>query len=215
MVEIAGIDGSGKSTLIDSLVGWGHRRAVLTYEWTLRSSTRRMIDAVRFPEDPDLASKLAGNALELAVCTELIREVNAVPTARMPGQLVVVDNYIRGWVANVAQSSASIIPEVALLYQRLVHPPDLSLELELEPTVAHSRILDRAKLDPSLQYGGIDYLTNRACAFRETRALCKYPVDIINGEQLRDDIFEEARNLILSRSKNLDPALWFELNRSC
>jgi thymidylate kinase len=203
LVEIAGIDGSGKSSLVDSLTGWAHRRGGTTYDWTIRSTTRRLFGA-----RPELARRVGRDAVELAVCAELIKEANAGATLRAPGQLVLTDNYVRHWIANAAQYGTAIVEEIASLYREFVPSPDLCIELEIDYTVAFERILNRSKLDPSVHQGGPDYLKNRSDALSNTRGICGYQTVCLPGNLPPEEILERVCQQVLACSRRLDDPLF-------
>lgn len=208
LIEIAGVDGSGKSTLINKLIGWANRANIPAYDWCIRSNTRRSIGSVSLAEDAEFSSKLSGDILEFAVSMDLIRIVNQAPASRLPGQVVFADNFIHGWLTNVSQSNTFILPEVTAIFRHLVRPPELAFEIEVTPNVSYERILQREKLDPSLQLGGIEYLDRRATAFRNTRTNCCYLINVIDGTKSPDMIFEEVLAQILSSIEICEPSLW-------
>lgn len=166
LIEIAGVDGSGKSTQIDHLARTAQDCAVPCYERSLRSTGRRIVSGIAAQRGHDSWREVFDRgAVELATALEMYQLFHAtVQTIRFPGQIIVTDTYVRSWLAVAIGEGGCDLAQLGAVY-RAMPVPDLSIQLDCDVDTAFDRILARPKGDHLLRTGGKDRLRRLAEAY--------------------------------------------------
>lgn len=189
IIEICGIDGSGKSTQLELLQGWANEHGVACYERKLRPIGRRVLgglaQAAGYTTWRDLYDS---DSVELMTAVEMRQQVyEYILPITFPGQLIVTDTYIRLWIANALSWGAD--PTRLIPIYATIPAPDVSFFLEVSTDVAFERIMARPKSDHIQRSGGRDRLHRLAMAYEALPQYVGYEATTIDGTQSPDAIF--------------------------
>jgi dTMP kinase len=145
VVEIAGIDGSGKTTLAERLrrhfAALGHPAEARR----VHSLLRRWCSALGARHGLGRGDWVGHDAVELAVAFEYLREsrrLDRVP----PGEVLVLEPYVLNSAAIAAALGTGNLPGLLDVYCA-TPAPDLTVLLDLDPAAAMRRILARPGTD--------------------------------------------------------------------
>ncbi len=153
LIEITGIDGSGKTTAIQTL-----RRKIneettsWAYERSLRSNGIRLLESIAQENGHSRPYEFYSHEeTELARLLELVQASynDLMPGADAPGQWYFVDNYVLEWIARLFDRSVSH-PEKLIPICRKAVKPNRSYYLEIDAPTAIERMRARTKGDSLL-----------------------------------------------------------------
>lgn len=181
IIEIAGIDGSGKSTLVSHLQGFFSTHDVQCVERVLRSTYKRILaDVARDHGHGHWRHMFAVEEVELAHALEM---GNLLATTVLPldhsYQVVVTDTYVHRWLATAHMWGAANLERLAAIFRRMP-APDLSFRLEVDPAVAYQRLVDRPKRDHLVKVGNPDRVAAYARSFEATKSFLHYPQHVLS-----------------------------------
>lgn len=153
LIEVVGVDGSGKTTLIQGLRRQINESGVaFAYERSFQSRGLRLLEAAASTQ----ARKRPG-ALYDKAAVELVRTVELVewslqlrPFVSTGFQIVFCDSYITEQTARLIAQNA-LNPAMQQLL-RIATKPDLVFQLEIPPELAVARMRERAKGDAILLF---------------------------------------------------------------
>lgn len=145
VIEVGGIDGSGKTTLAERLrahfAGLGHPAETRR----THSLVRRWCSALGARHGLGRGEHVGHDAVELAVAFEFLRESRRhgrVP----PGEVLVLEPYVLNSAAIAAALGTANLAGLLDVYCA-TPAPDLTVLLDLEPAAAMRRILGRPGTD--------------------------------------------------------------------
>jgi thymidylate kinase len=169
IVEICGIDGSGKSTLIDNLRSRIHAKSSCwAYERVFRFRTKRLMDAIAQSEGGAIAkSMFPSDTIQLAQAFDLVEEaVREFHYDTVDSQQVYfVTNYRVSGLAEAIVADSTLLEAMTKVYA-LTPTPALTLFLRLPPEVALERIQARPHGDQLLRAESpLGALTSLSSAF--------------------------------------------------
>lgn len=218
LIELSGIDGSGKSTQIALLQGWCNRAGVPCYERSLRSTVRRVLGGLAVDRghlswrgvfDPD--------AVELATALEMRQLVyTTIMPIRFAGQVIVTDTYLRRWVASAVASGARNLPQLELVYES-IQPPDIAIHLAVTTTESLERISRRPQGDHLQREGGTQRLIALADGYETSDRMLAYRPAVLDGTADPESVGSAVRQVIadhVAKSRGdrsipaLDPQTW-------
>jgi dTMP kinase len=150
-LAIEGIDGAGKRTLSEALVGvartWGLRATWLSFPWYEKTALSRVLSAYLAGDLPEVQPRV----LAALFATERFEAADDLATALLNHDVVVVDRYV---ASNMAYQGAKVPPEdldelvewvSALEFGQFALPaPTLTVWLAVDPAVASARAASRA-----------------------------------------------------------------------
>jgi len=145
VVEIAGIDGSGKTTLAERLRRHFADRGHPAQTRRVHSLVRRWCSALGARHGLGRGDWAGHDAVELAVAFEYLREsrrLDRVP----PGEVLVLEPYVLNSAAIAAALGTGNLPGLLDVYCA-TPAPDLVVLLDLDPAAAMRRILARPGTD--------------------------------------------------------------------
>ncbi|WP_435108055.1 hypothetical protein [Nocardiopsis synnemataformans] len=196
LIEVAGIDGSGKTTLIARLRGHLHDKGRSVYVRSWPSTVKRIA--------ADTAHQAVGRpwweffdpaAVETAAAFEHLSMVHQhlLPLdARR--QVVLTDTYTVRWLATAALHKVDLDP-LAALYARLA-PPAVSLWLDVDPGTGRDRVLGRAERDHPTTTGDPTRIARYHAAFTGALEHVPYPVHRLDARAPLDQVAARAAALI-------------------
>jgi thymidylate kinase len=110
-------------------------------------------------------------------------------------QVVVMDTYIRRWLATAHMWGAGNLDRLALVYSRLPEP-DLSFHLEVDAAVAYRRLSTRPKRDHLVKLGDPRRVAAYAESFTATKDLVRYrPHALLTSGGIAETV-EEMINVV-------------------
>lgn len=196
LIEIAGIDGSGKTTLINRL-----RRQIngeslqWAYERNFKNRGKRLLEQIALSKGFDRCEEVFDpNHVEFANALEMVEEVHRhFYYLREDSRLAYfVDQYQTSWLATAKLSQLTVYDHLKDIYTYLPRP-DLSVLLVLPPQAALERLNSREKGDQILQMKSpIEYLTRLEGAFEQVNMELPYPQVKLDALQSADEIFEQV-----------------------
>lgn len=213
IVELSGIDGSGKTTQVARLARRAHEAKIPCYERSLRSTARRVVSGIAAERGHASWQTLFDrNAVELSTALEMHQLVHAtIMSIRFPGQLILTDTYVWSWLAAAVAEGSTNLDQLAAIYGTLP-APDLTFELTISVEDAFQRILKRPKGDHLLRISGKDRLARLAGALEAgVEPLVGYPRIRIDGTSAEADIAAQVAEHVLAAAQRDDEALFERL----
>ncbi|XKK39690.1 hypothetical protein HFP72_02010 [Nocardiopsis sp. ARC36] len=181
LIEVTGIDGSGKTTLINHLRGYLHERGRAAYVRTWPSTVKRL--AADTTEDfggRPWWEFFVPEAIETAAAFE---HLGAVYQHLLPldehRQVILTDTYTVRWLATALLHGVDPAPLTAL-YARLP-PPALSVWLDSDPITARGRLLARPERDHLTTTDSPDRLGRYHRAMATAQEIVGYPVHRVDA----------------------------------
>lgn len=196
LIEVAGIDGSGKTTLINHLRGYLHQQGWAAYVRTWPSTVKRL--AADTAQDSGACSWwefFSPEAIETAAAFEHLGAVHQHLLPLDPGrQVILTDTYTVRWLATALLHGVDPAP-LAALYTRLP-PPALSLWLDSDPVTARGRLLARPERDHLTTTDSPDRLGRYHRAMVTAQAIVGYPVHRVDACASTTVVEAHARELL-------------------
>ena len=146
VVEVAGVDGAGKTTLAAHLSGHFIAQGRITYVRSFHTWIRRWTTAVAAEHGRSRAEHFGIDAVEFATAVELMDRSQLLRRATADGSIYVLDPYIFCSAAMSASYGVSNLPAIVETYLAGA-PPDLVVYLEIDPRAAMERIGRRVSND--------------------------------------------------------------------
>jgi thymidylate kinase len=199
IIELSGIDGSGKTTQLNKIMRWANESGVPCYERVMRSTVRRILSGIAAEQGKDSWQELfEADAVELATAVEILQTVYAtILPLNYPGQIIISDTYVRNWIAKAIVRRPSSLESIAAIYRR-IPSPDLSIHLDVPVKVAFERILARQKGDHILRTGGLQRLKALADAYSIVPKHVHYPTQMVTSEASEEQTFDAIQRMVLS-----------------
>jgi thymidylate kinase len=146
VVEVAGVDGAGKTTLAAHLSGHYIAQGRITYVRSFHTWIRRWTTAVAAQHGRSRAEHFGLDAIEFATAVELMDRSQLLRRSAADGSLFVLDPYI---FCSAAMSASYGVTNLAAIVETYLAgaPPDLVVYLEIDPRVAMERIGRRVSND--------------------------------------------------------------------
>ena len=200
IVEICGIDGSGKSTLVDAL-----RRSInnagthWAYERVFRFRSKRFLEHIASKDKRRRAEDIFD-----PTCVELVQAIDLVDEASRhfffdvatSSLVFFVTEYGTSGIASVLARARSALDPISQVYAQLPSP-DVSIFLRIAPSEALRRIEARTKGDQMLQaLEPLSTLTASAAYFDEARSILPYRQVVLDATQPAEVLTRRALELI-------------------
>jgi thymidylate kinase len=197
IIEVAGIDGSGKSTVIAHLMGFFSKNDVPCYERVLRSTYKRILaDLAHNAGHEHWRHLFPVEEVELAQALEMgTLMATTVQPMDHSYQVVVTDTYVRRWLATAHMWGARNLDRLAMVYSRLP-APDLSFHLEVDPAVAYRRLTARPKQDHLVKLGHPGRVATYAESFAATKDLVPYRPYVLSNSGDIEEAVEEMLDVV-------------------
>lgn len=146
VIEVAGVDGAGKTTLAAHLSGHYIAQGRITYVRSFHTWIRRWTTAVAAQHGRSRAEHFGLDAVEFATAVELMDRSQLLRRSAADGSLFVLDPYI---FCSAAMSASYGVTNLAAIVETYLAgaPPDLVVYLEIDPRVAMERIGRRVSND--------------------------------------------------------------------
>ncbi|WP_158562830.1 nucleoside/nucleotide kinase family protein [Marinitenerispora sediminis] len=193
LIEVAGIDGSGKTTLVERLRGHLNQRGHHAYYRAWPSTYKRIAADLAHPIP--WQEFFGADQIETAAAFENLAAVHhhlaPLDHAR---QVIITDTYTVRWLATAALNSADPEP-LAALYASL-RAPDLSLWLDLDPGAARERVLSRPSRDHLTTTRDTGRIARYAQAFAATAGLVPYHRHRVDASAPPGQVAAEAARLL-------------------
>jgi thymidylate kinase len=197
IIELAGIDGSGKSTLVAHLQGFFSARSVPCVERVLRSTYKRILADVARDAGYDHWRHLFGvGEVELAHALEMSTlAATTIAPLDHSYQIVVTDTYVSRWLATAHMWGAPNMAALARVYRRMLQP-DLSFQLAVDPDLAYQRLVERPKRDHLVKLGNPDRVRAYAESFAAVHDLVPYPRHVLETGRDLDATVDEMLAIV-------------------
>lgn len=209
IIEIAGIDGAGKSAQVARLSRTAQQCEIPCYERSLRSTARRIVSGIASQHGhASWREMFDRQAVELATALEMCQLFHAtVVPIRFPGQIIVTDTYVRSWLAVAIAEGKCDVEQLGAIYRSLPDP-DVCVQLDCDVDVAFERILARAKGDHLLRTGGRARLERLAEAYgKRLDDLAGYAPEHVSSMQEEGATATRILDLVGSWAEANDPVL--------
>jgi len=146
VVEVAGVDGAGKTTLAAHLSGHYIAQGRITYVRSFHTWVRRWTTAVAAGHGKSRAEHFGLDAVEFATAMELMDRSQMLRRSAADGSIFVLDPYI---FCSAAMSASYGVTNLAAIVETYLAgaPPDLVVYLEIDPRLAMRRIGRRVSND--------------------------------------------------------------------
>ena len=200
IVEICGIDGSGKSTLIDSLRSRIHNESQCwAYERVFRFRTKRFMDWIAQSEGGATAKSLfPSETIQLAQAFDLVEDAvrefhyDTIDSR----QVYFVTNYRASGLAEALVAERALQESMTKVYA-LAPVPALSLYMKLAPEEALARIQTRPQGDQLLRAASpLDALTRLSDAFDRVLEGTPNPHLTLDATMPVDELADKAFNAL-------------------
>lgn len=197
IIEIAGVDGSGKSTVIQHLMRHFNELGQPAYERSLRSVYKRVLDDIAFEKtaSQNWSSMFDANSVELAQALEMLQLVQTqlAPFAQSR-QLFLTDTYAIRWLG-VATDWGADLGVLGEVYSRLPKPI-VSIYLSVDPSTAHDRILARTKGDHILKMGNPSAVAKYAAALDSALHFVPYEIQTVDANTTEQETVLAAIEIV-------------------
>lgn len=202
LITLEGIDGSGKSTVIDHLAARLHdllpeRRLVFTSEPT-GSEAGRILRARLAASKQDSSPQLRLEELFLFLADHADHLARLVVPSLKQGALVISDRYSDSTAAYQGVTLRGIIPDPVQWIRELSRPwnvvPDLTLLFVLDPAVACERLQSRPGKE---KFERLEFLREVDGNFRRLKDLEPGRFALVDAGSRSEDVAEKALNSIL------------------
>lgn len=210
LIELSGIDGSGKTTIQKHIRRYLVDRRLNTWERSFRSSARLMFaDMAAEQGQPHWSRVFSVEEVEMAHAVEMLGIVGThLSQIDLARNSVVTDTYISRWLATAAMWGASNVDALVKVLSRLPLPM-LSIHLTLDPLLAYDRLHSRVEGDSVLKMGSPDKVIRYKDAFDEILPALPYQTHIVDSGRSVDLVLSEVLGLLdqtLSREQNIAAA---------
>lgn len=204
LIEVAGPDGAGKSTLIDSARRWLHENTgAKAYERVLRSESRNLLEMLSLDAaGPNFCTR----DIELAVLLDAVRLSHADLHVyrRSRRSHAFVSNYRFSLLARLHARGLADDNGLAALVTR-IPAPDLSVRLVVPAVVALARLRARHKGDQMLTKLDPAFEAERATrCFDIAGAALAYSHTVLDGTQPVKTLTDELCSLVAASAEQLD-----------
>lgn len=203
LIEIAGIDGSGKSTLQQLVRRHFLDRGTPAWERSLRSVSKLVFaDLAAAEGHAHWSATFSVEEVEMAHAVEMVAAVRSqLLPLDLRRQRIITDTYVSRWLSTAAMWRAGNLSSLLRVFSTLP-PPALSIRLDVAPDVAHDRLLARPQGDSLLKLSDVSKLVRYAEAFHETAGLMPYPVHVIDGGEPIEEVTARALELVEAAAVN-------------
>jgi thymidylate kinase len=204
LIEITGIDGSGKSTQIDHLMRWFSEQGISSYHRIIRPVSRRVLGGIASEKGFKSWDEIYNvESVELTTALELYQLVySTITPINIDKQVIITDTYIRNYLASAITRDLSIVNKILPIYQR-IPKPDLSINLSINSKSAYERIINRPKGDHILRHGGYKRLERLFKSHEEVEKYLHYDTYTLAGELEEKDIFSKITTIVQDESNIL------------
>ncbi|MFI1996443.1 hypothetical protein [Actinoplanes sp. NPDC020271] len=193
LIEVSGPDGSGKSTLVDGIRARIRESGGISYERTLRSEGRVVLEMVE-NSTADAASRFSPREVEIAVLLDAVSQSAAELTKYQGASTthVLVQQHRCALLARLHRRGLAGHPELLALLDHLT-VPDLSLRLQVSGSTCMARIRNRRKGDGLLARASPEAeMSSLVRSFDAAALTLGYPQVPIDGERAADETLETA-----------------------
>lgn len=197
VIEIEGIDGSGKTTgynyLCDKLESKGFK--VLRTREVGSPLIPLCVELRKLVLNPE--NKMKGEAMEFIFAAMRIINQDYYETVRANYDYIVSD---RGWLSHLAYTDQNVSPEFTHLFynnvvKTLTKLPSLALYFEIDPDIAAKRRVTRGEVADVIELKGSEFMKAVALSFKR---------HILNSRMLARTHFIDANLTIPEVQKQLD-----------
>lgn len=196
IVEIAGIDGSGKTTLIHHLRRkFNENTDCWAYERSFKSYNTRLLEQIALNEGKSRADDCFNPAfVEFARALEMVRvSAEELYPARFGNkQLYFVDNYITEWLARAVYKKLGLLTEIRKILN-CAPKPDFSFYLSIQPALALERLSARDKGDSILSSTNpLETLSRWTQSFGTAREMLPYAQRVLDASSPVNILVDEV-----------------------
>jgi thymidylate kinase len=205
IIEITGIDGSGKSTLISKLrKNLNAESLIWAYERNFKNRGKRLLEHIALMKGKNRPEEIfKSDLIEFHNALEMVEEVNKnfFYQSEDSGLIYFVDKYYTSWLAEALIRTTGIQNELEMIYSYLPSP-DFSVLLDVTSETALSRLQKRLKGDQVLNRENPEqYLNHMKECFEIIHQTIPYPQHRINGEQTVEEIYQKVEKMIQNKRK--------------
>ncbi|ODP26035.1 hypothetical protein PTI45_04621 [Paenibacillus nuruki] len=200
LIEISGIDGSGKTTIIDQLRNHFNASPLTwAYERNFKNRGKRLLEHISLLHGKDRAEELFDpNLIEFHNALELTEEAhkNFYYTNEKSGIMYFVDKYYTSWISQALLSDISILKELQMIYNNLPLP-NVSIYLDVDPAIALMRLQNRMKGDQILnRKNPLKVLEKMRNSFETIHQSVPYEQYRINANEDLNKVLEQVLHFI-------------------
>ncbi|MEX2104279.1 MAG: hypothetical protein WD907_02975 [Bacilli bacterium] len=204
LVEITGIDGSGKSTLIAKLrKHFNSIPLTWAYERSFKNRGKRFLEHIALQQGKSRPEEIFDPALiEFHNALEMVEEINKhfYYLSKDSGLLFFVDQYYTAWLAHAVRRKITIVKELEAIYAYLP-APDLSIYLEVTTATALTRLQCRVKGDQILnEQNPLRTLTNMKDSFDLVHRSVPYRQVRVDAEKEPEEVYTQVLEMITVHS---------------
>ncbi|MBY5370569.1 AAA family ATPase [Rhizobium leguminosarum] len=186
IVEIAGIDGSGKTTIINALKGRLIRSGLSVSSRSPKSQNWLLLYAVAQAKKLDFFKTFGEDAIHLSAILDLYFQATSVFGARVSeGHIFLIDRYILSHLAEAIFSGCGNIDGLKQLSLE-IPAPQISICLKIGPNIALERINSRSEHDSRVHQHGLLRLEGMESAINDAANLVPYEVTFFGNETPSD-----------------------------
>lgn len=197
LIEVSGIDGSGKTTVLQLI-----RRDLLedgepAWERSLRSVQRLVFaDLAAGEGHKHWSAVFSPNEVEMTHAFEMVQEVRRqIEPIDLRRQHVVTDTYVRRWLATAQMWRPTNMDNLVRVYGALA-PPVVSIHLVVDPDLAFARIHARPQGDSLLKMGSVTKLVDYADAFDAVEDRVQYPSHAVDANRPLEAVMADVREVV-------------------
>ncbi|MFF2019513.1 hypothetical protein [Paenibacillus sp. NPDC058177] len=211
LIELSGIDGSGKSTQMDKLFRFFNESGIPSYQRTLRSTYKRILATISQENGhKHWSTYYTPDEVEVAHALEMINLVfTSINPVNHNKQIIITDTYTLRWIATAILWDSKDISKISKIFNNIPQPY-LSFHLETSISEANQRILNREKGDHILSFGNVKKLEKYQESFNQAKQVVDYKCISISTDQSIEETFNELKSNLLTQIKLDSEYKWMQ-----
>ena len=205
-IEVAGVDGSGKTTVLQLIRRHLLDRGIQTWERSLRSVAKLLFnDLAAEAGHPHWSGLFTADEVEIAHAVEMVAQVRSqILSLNLDRQSFVSDTYVCRWLATAQMWEATNLHHLVTVFG-ILPPPDVSIRLVLDPATAYRRIQERPQGDSLLKMSDASRIKRYADAFETATRYFPYPTVPVDANRPLDLVMSEILEVVDKAAARMCP----------
>lgn len=205
-IEVAGVDGSGKTTVMQLVRRHLLDQGIQTWERSLRSVAKLLFnDLAAEAGHSHWGGVFTANEVEVAHAVEMVAQFRSqILSLNLDRQSFVSDTYVCRWLATAQMWGATNLHHLVTIFG-ILPPPDVSVRLVVDPATAYRRVQQRPQGDSLLKMSDMSRIKVYADAFEAAAPYFLYPTTLVDANRPLDSVMSEVLELVDKASARTCP----------